>query len=265
MESFEQRIIKVDSKEISGNKFNELFSDIEFVKLTNIDELHRSFQYNDGENSDTNEFTPYGVCIKGGLYFTPKDFSTRWIFYDSNIGVMSYMRKVTIPDDARVYIKNGVFKTDKFVLSHREKIDVSIYQQYLDAELDNFSTWGDNPSRIVLKYLFDNKIVLNKEFYARLINYDGLFISYIPEHLRDYDICLRAACKEYAAFSYIPKHIINKTIYIEALKNRSIFLKHVPYEFRDIDVCKQGLANSYGQIEYVPDDVKQYLDLNNKY
>jgi hypothetical protein len=36
---------------------------------------------------------------------------------------MYWSREVTIPDDARVYVKDGKFKTDIIILGKRVKID----------------------------------------------------------------------------------------------------------------------------------------------
>src|SRR5579872_3982327 len=89
--------------EISGHQFNRIFGEIEFVKLTNAIENHNNFQFQDGLNIDTIEFNPTKTCIAGGIYFVAKKYIHRWLEYNNN--TMCYMRKVTIPNDARVYIE----------------------------------------------------------------------------------------------------------------------------------------------------------------
>ena len=44
-----------------------------FWKITNEEENHHGFQYQDGLNVDTQEFQESGTCVKGGLYFTDSE------------------------------------------------------------------------------------------------------------------------------------------------------------------------------------------------
>src|SRR5579872_4720412 len=101
-------------KVLTGKEFNTLFPNVEFVKLTNAKEKHNDFEFKDGLNTDTIVFNPNESCMPGGLYFTLKELAYRWIRYSTKF--MKYMRKVTIPDDASVYIEDEKFKADKFIL-----------------------------------------------------------------------------------------------------------------------------------------------------
>jgi|SRR5579872_928110 len=107
--------------EMSGKEFNDLFPDILPIKLTNETEKHRDYQFHDGLNIDHHEFDHTVCYTKGGFYFTTKQYAHKWIYYGYQI--MTYVRKVTIPDDARVYIENKTeYKTDKFILGEKEVI-----------------------------------------------------------------------------------------------------------------------------------------------
>lgn len=105
--------------EYNGKRFNELYKDTLFVKLTNSNECHNGFQFRDGLNSDTVEFDPTGECSPGGLYFCEQSKIMKWIDYD---GQMFYIRHVIIPDDARVYIEENKFKADRIILGTRKLI-----------------------------------------------------------------------------------------------------------------------------------------------
>src|SRR5579872_470786 len=96
------------NKEISGARFNEIYHDTKFVKLTNSIECHNGFQFSDGLNIDSIPFNPHGTCQYGGIYFVKKCAAYKWLTY--GINVMRYIRKVTIPDDACVYIECDKFK-----------------------------------------------------------------------------------------------------------------------------------------------------------
>src|SRR5579872_5162141 len=100
------------NKELSGIEFNDLYKNTHLIKLTNETELHNNFQFKDGLNIDTVDFNATKECSPGGIYFTEKNKGYMWlnVYYDTP---MKYMRKVTIPDDARVYIEEDKFKTDK--------------------------------------------------------------------------------------------------------------------------------------------------------
>src|SRR5579872_6486532 len=100
--------------EISGKVFNTLFSYVKFVKLTNSTEFHN------GLNID-----PRGSV--NGIYFIEKEKAHKWFYYSSPIGTMKYIREVTIPNDACIYIEYGTFKTDKIILSPRKEISKKDY------------------------------------------------------------------------------------------------------------------------------------------
>src|SRR5579872_1232607 len=90
-------------EEFTGASFNNLFGNWAFVKLTNPSERHRGFQFVDGLNVDKNKFNTYDSCTKGGIYFIDINDAHKWIHYNEYVGTMKYIRKVIIPDDAKVY------------------------------------------------------------------------------------------------------------------------------------------------------------------
>src|SRR5579872_48753 len=122
-----------EGKELTGDIFNKLFQDMCFVKLTNEEENHNGFQFEDGLNIDTKEFTPYGSCNVGGLYFIQKKYEYKWLNY-GNAGPMKYVRRVIVPYDARVYIDNGKFKADKLFLCPREEITKDKWFEAVDKQ-----------------------------------------------------------------------------------------------------------------------------------
>jgi len=109
---------------LTGIQFNKLIkaSNITLVRLTNMTELHRTIQYVNGINIDTNNFYPHGNCFSGGLYFIPMDSIKHWKNYNNDIGDMVWKRKVTILRDSIVYIEKNKFKTNKFMLGKRTPI-----------------------------------------------------------------------------------------------------------------------------------------------
>src|SRR5579872_785972 len=111
--------------EISGAHFNKVYDGLSFVKLTNEYERHNGFLFFDGLNIDTKRFYPNGECQAGGIYFIEKNEAHKWIYYGYES--MKYIREVTVPNDARVYVEDDKFKADKLILGSRILIDKEIY------------------------------------------------------------------------------------------------------------------------------------------
>lgn len=101
---------------MKGIEFKNKYPDIRLYKLTNSSEIHNDFQYKTGLNIDTVWFNPYGSCSPGGIYITEEENIACWV------DGMVYYRKVTIPDNAKVYIENNSLKVDKVILSERDLI-----------------------------------------------------------------------------------------------------------------------------------------------
>src|SRR5579872_2844850 len=121
MEIYKKLVESLIGEEIAGSEFNELFSNQTFIKLTNETENHNGFQFVDGLNIDTIDFNPNGQCQSGGIYFTHSTLMHKWIGYAPD-NIMRYIRKVIIPDDARIYIEKYKFKADKIILCQRVEI-----------------------------------------------------------------------------------------------------------------------------------------------
>src|ERR1051325_8405242 len=101
---------------LSGKKFNKKYHNKEFYKLTNELENHNGFQFKTGLNTDIIKFNPISECKPGGIYFTELDYVLAWISYNNK--KMTKIRKVTIPDNAKVYVEKIKFKADKLILDH---------------------------------------------------------------------------------------------------------------------------------------------------
>ena len=102
--------------EITGKQFNEIVKDT-LYKFTNKSEIHYGYQYVDGLNTDPIEFNiSNGECSAGGLYFTSFKYVQTWV------NLNTYVREVTIPDDARICMYEKKFKANKIVVGPRIEI-----------------------------------------------------------------------------------------------------------------------------------------------
>ena len=99
---------------ISGKEFNEFFPTIQLRKKIKDNMIMNGFKYQFGLNIDTQPFCPSGTCQTGGLYCTTdkhiNDFTDK--IYGSKIW------KVSIPDDAQVYIEGyNKLKADRLIIN----------------------------------------------------------------------------------------------------------------------------------------------------
>jgi len=103
-----------------------------FYKITNEEEKHRGMKYKTGLNVDILPFNPSGDCESGGIYFSREDI----------LAFMEYgkwIRKVTLPEDARVYENPGSpkkWKADKVILGRRSRITPRKIKQLIKEGAD---------------------------------------------------------------------------------------------------------------------------------
>jgi len=103
-----------------------------FYKILNKTENHYGLKYKSGLNIDPIEFNPYGTCEPGGIYFSREDILA---FIDHGI----WIRKVTLPEDARVYENPGKirkWKADKVILGERELITTTVVKRLIEEGAD---------------------------------------------------------------------------------------------------------------------------------
>jgi len=105
---------------------------MDYYKILNEKECHHKLQYKFGLNIDPLDFRPYGKCEPGGIYFAKED-----ILYFLDYG--PYIRKVTLPEDAKVYENPGKpkkWKADKVILGKKEKITVKVINRLIKEGAD---------------------------------------------------------------------------------------------------------------------------------
>jgi len=103
-----------------------------YYKILNEKECHYGLKYKFGLNIDPKEFHPHGYCSPGGIYFSRED-----ILAFINYG--PWIRKITLPEDARVYENPGdprKWKADKVILGKKEKITVKVIKRLIDEGAD---------------------------------------------------------------------------------------------------------------------------------
>lgn len=244
-------IINVLGKNITGKEFNELFSykglfkRKELLKLTNKDEIHNTLHFKDGLNIvDSYDYRLMNSRHHDdkGIHFTTKRRARKLIYYSDFIGAMRYMRKVTIPDDAQVFIfSKNEFKTDKIILGERQDICQEIYMDYV---------WNKK-----------DVVFISKEFVTRQMceiaaTRNGYTLHFMPDHFKDMDLCMRAVKGYGGNLEDVPKHLINKELCIEAVKQNGLAINYVPHDILDKEICLTAIRNYPYILKDIPNKLK---------
>jgi hypothetical protein len=98
-----------------------------YYKCTNVKETHNGVKYKRGLVIDPIKFNPTGSCLPGGIYFTNAENIFKFI--NSN----RYLREVTIPTDASVYLdpEGDKWKADKVIIGARRDLKLVSTYEYL--------------------------------------------------------------------------------------------------------------------------------------
>lgn len=245
---FSTKIMNFIEQEMTGKEFNELFPNVEFVKLTNEYENHNDFQYQDGLNVDIHKFDHNRTCSKGGLYFTTKEKAHIWVCYSYHM--MYNIRKVTIPNDARIYIEdNDKFKVDMFILGQKQRIDIDMYVDYIK--------YSNEREHLVFRMLF--RKIQNKKFYLECVKYNGDLLHYVPHTSRDKEICIEAVKQQATIFPCVPINVVDNEFCLEVIKYDCFALVHIPYRLKTLELCTIAVNKNVRMLEYVPDNLKNLL------
>jgi len=204
----------------SGEEFNEKYKEYEFYKLLKKDLTHFEYTYKDGLNVDVNEFNSKGECSKGGLYFTEKNKIPMWI------NSYNFITKCVIPNDAKIYIENNKFKSDKLIVDINNKINIC-----------DFFVWDD-------------------EFYCKdAVQQNGMSLQFVKEKTEE--IC-KIAVRQYGkALEFVKEQ--TDEICKMAVKNDSCALKYVKDQTEEI--CKLAVQQNGLSLQFVKEQTEEICKL----
>lgn len=115
-------------KVLTGYEFKFIFG-TEFYKILNNNLKHHDLIYVDGINMCLQKFIPTEKCLPGCLCFTILKYIYMYINHKS-----TYVVKIEILDDSKIYIEKNKFKTDKFQIDLSKKCLSSELKKWLDTE-----------------------------------------------------------------------------------------------------------------------------------
>ena len=241
---------------LSGKDFKREYKGHQFVKLTNGDEYHNGYQFQTGLNVDSIPFAPQGSCQAGGIYFCLLQNMSMWLDYARS--PMVYVRWVTIPDDALIWVEKNKFKADMVILSERQKI--GDLKEWEDAEYCLEAVrWNDTSLQYVLEQtpeicleaVGQNTYALqyvNKqtaELCLEAVRRNGLALQYVKEQTPE--LCLEAVKKNGYALEFVREQ--TPELCLEAVKENSRALRYVKEQTQEI--CLAAVKQNRYVWEYV--------------
>ena len=200
---------------LTGKEFNEIYCDVTFYKLTNATEIHYEFKYNDGLNIDSVQFNPSNECSPGGLYFTEESKLSMW-FNVAN----TYIRKVIIPNDAKVYIEENKFKADKIFLESKIK-------------LKDFYKWNDSL------------------FCIRQVKQNGYALQFVKEQTPE--ICLATVKQNVSALQFVKEQ--TPEICLAAVRQNKYALQFVKEQTPEI--CMEAVKQDGIALQFVKEQTPE--------
>jgi len=90
----------------------------------------------------------------------------------------------------------------------------------------------------------------------KAITKNGLALEYVPEKLRNEEICLLAVTADGDALEYVPEKIRNKEICLAAVTENGYALEYVPEKIRNEEICLAAVTANSNAIQYVPEDLR---------
>jgi hypothetical protein len=164
-----------------------------FYKLTNHDNLHHGFQYQNGLNVDTIPFNPNGECEPGGLYFFNEVQLLEWDEYVRN---PCYIWDVEIPTDALVYHEEGKSKASAIIITNCRPFSRHA-PDYIDWENPEICLAAVKQDVWVLRHVKEQ----TPEICLAAVQQNGNALKYVKNQTPE--ICLAAVQQNGYAVEYV--------------------------------------------------------------
>ena len=210
-----------------------------YWRLTNKKECPRGFQYKDGLNVDTQPFNPTGSCKPGGLYF----FSDAQLAnYQLYVKDPVWIRQVTFPPDAQIYVEKGKYKADKFILSERSLFSFrnpKAFLQITQTPENCLQAVLANPT--LIKYVKEQTI----ELCLTAIQKNPFVIEHIREQTPE--LCMAAVQRSGWALRYVQNQ--TREICMVAVQRCQSSLKYVNNQTEEI--CIAAIQKYPWDLQYV--------------
>lgn len=249
--------------ELSGLEFNSLYKNTKFYKFLHNDLKHYGFIYKKGLNIDTKLFNPNRICSAGGLYFCEiSKCYLYWTHYGSKVAL------ITIPDDARVYIEDDKFKSNKFIINEIIDFDNFPVTGYLRSATDYLrSATGylrsaagylrlDNELWLTITlndhnaFKYVNKTNQTYELCKSVIQQNGLLLKYVDNKFKTDELCILGVQKDSYALEFVENQ--NDEICKIAFQKNIMSIKFMKDQYKTYEMCKCAVQKCWSMLKYVP-------------
>ena len=244
----------------TGNGFTNRYnkSNTKFYKILRKDLVHNGYKFVNGLNIDPVEFNPNGECSQGGFYFTEYDKIGHWLEY---IHDLTYIVEVTIPDDAKVCVKENKFKTDKIILDLNNKKLIQYHKCWSDIEFCKKAVKQNYNALNIIKHrcesIKDIKDIKNEQlndvdFWSNIelcklaVQRCGCDLQFVNIPQTD-ELCKLAIQQNGSALEYVTNQ--TEALCKLAIQENGYELRHVINQTEDI--CKLAVQKHGYALEYV--------------
>lgn len=222
---------------INGKQFNDMYPNGKFYKLFNATETHNGYLYRDGLNVLIEDFNPKGMCSKGGFYFF-RGSEWKHVCVNSMTFTIEYIRRVTVPDDALVYIEGHKFKCDRLILGERHLV-------------------------INHPWFFEKSLIdLLNDYNLDIVSIRNFIFRYLPESMITYKICLTGVKRWAQIIRDIPEtYRNNKKLWMFAVTDRPDLITCVPKPVCSFDIYRAAVNSDSKMLRHVPSPYYERLKL----
>ena len=239
-----------------------------FYKLTNKKELHHRKQYGTGphELNDGETFDPSGECKPGGIYLFAEH---QLVCHEKYASSAYWIREVTFPPDAKVYVERNKYKADKLILGERNKFRPESLYKYLSHRISvgivaRLSQW-------LLYFKFENEtpyleIIRHANKYGTYVSLSTIpkkvwTIALVKLAIGNDPTNIRFVNTNYDSFTAgicIPKDVMlhHQELCELALSKNLIAIKYVPVEYTTWERWVQAFEKFATYLFLMP---KEYL------
>ena len=241
--------------EMPGHKFNKLYSGTKFYKFLNDDLVHHGFKFELGLNVDHIPFNP-DKCTAGGLYFCEE---SKCYSYFSGYG--KKLGRVSIPNDARVFVEENKFKADKLILESiidfadiPDSFWIIIVEQnanalrYVKNQTEQMCCVAVNQNPLTLQFVKEQtdticRVALHK---------NGLVLHYVKPHLLTVDLCKIAVQQNgYALHIICESSLATEEVCKLAVKQNGLALRYVNVKNQTDEICRLAIEQNDLALQYV--------------
>lgn len=204
--------------EISGETFNTIYNGTKFYKILRTDLTHNNFRYCMGLNIDTVPFSPRFACQKGGLYFCEESKAHLYVFHHGD-----NLARVSVPDDARVYVEEDKFKADKLIIEEITQ---------LEHVPDTFWINALRYDGMILRYVRHQ----TEDICKIAVQEDGNALQYV--HCQTEELCRLAVTRTGLAISFIKDPaLLTPEVCRMAIEQTPYALEHIDKQFQSYELC----------------------------